>query len=416
MKRTSLVFVKVKIILRSIIISLFKTLKKDMAKNIFSIVAFFFSIFILLPAVLVFSFSDNLLKGSKSLSAVLHSDNYGYSTLNFKMPEYVLVYRNDAKENNKIPLEDYVFGVLASEMPSSFEVEALKAQAVAARTYAVAKLDVQGLLAVDNLLWSSMSTVGPTVHPTAPLCDTTHCQVYHSPDELSKIKGEYWSAFLDISSPVNKTLSITPNASPQQPEILSSDNGSNFSSDARKIAYAVDSTKGEVMLYNGQLVSQALFHSSSGGKTENSEDVFASAIPYLRSVPSTYEDDASHKREITTLTYTSLTEALNSKYPNKSTQNVNKNTVKVLSNTEGGGVDIIKIGTEEYTGRQLREALSLYSSAFNVTCGENAVSFVSTGYGHRVGMSQYGANGMAKAGYSYTDILSHYYTGITVGR
>jgi len=179
----------------------------------------------------------------------------------------ISVYRTATGTISLIPLENYVAGVVTCEMPSSFHIEALKAQAVASRTYAVAKIK---------------ATKNPSAHPLAPLCDSTHCQVYSDTENISQ-----------------------------------------------KIKEAVSETASELLYYNGVLAKDTLYHASSGGRTENSEDVFVSAVPYLKSVTSPYEETSSRS-------------------------------------------------------------------------------------GHGVGMSQQGANGMAKAGYDYKKILSHYYSGTVV--
>lgn len=283
------------------------------------------------------------------------------------VPDSITVYRTASASCAVVPFEDYVKGVVAGEMPSSFEVDALKAQAVAARTYSLSKVLRSG------------EDGNPAAHPEAPLCDDVHCQVYRSPEELTELKGEAWMADGWL-----------------------------------KISKAVDDTAAQLMYYDGELAHQALFHSSTNGKTENSEDVFASAIPYLRSVDSPFEEEASHRSDTYTFTYGELTKKLNAAYPKTPTSNVNSGSVYIVSKNEGGSVKEINIGVQSYTGRQLREALSMYSAAFDVSCGADTVTFAGSGYGHGVGMSQYGANGMAKAGYRYKEILQHYYTGVQV--
>lgn len=198
------------------------------------------------------------------------------------LPASITVFRESKGIAETIPFESYVAGVLASEMPSTFEVEAQKAQAIAARTYAYGKC-----LEADE-------KGNPSKHPSAPICDTTHCQVYQDQMDLTKQKGIQW---------MEENWEDTKNI--------------------------VKHTAGQVLYFDGRPIRYALFHASSGGTTENCEDVFASAVPYLKSVDSPYEDSTERR-------------------------------------------------------------------------------------GHGVGMSQHGANGMAKAGYTYKEILAHYYTGTTV--
>ncbi|MBQ9971969.1 MAG: stage II sporulation protein D [Firmicutes bacterium] len=284
-----------------------------------------------------------------------------------EIPDYINVYITDEEKVRKIRFEEYIKGVVASEMPSSFELEALKAQAVAARTYSLSKIVRSG------------DDGNPEVHPDAPLCDTVHCQVYRDKESLAALKGDDWMA-----------------------------------DGYRKIEKAVEGTSGEVMYYQGELVAQALFHSSSGGKTENSEDVFASAVPYLRSVSSPYEEGATHYGEEKTFTYPELTSSLNSIYTDRFAGNISSGDINIKSRTEGGRVDEIIIGNASYSGREIREVLGLSSANFDIKLSDAGITFTTFGYGHGVGMSQYGANGMAKEGEKYKEILMHYYTGIVV--
>lgn len=271
----------------------------------------------------------------------------------------ILVFRHETGQTETIDFETYVKGVVASEMPYNFEMEALKAQAVAARTYSLSKIIRSG----DG---------GNPSHPSAPICDDTHCQVYRSKSDLEKIKNEEW---MKTGWP--------------------------------RIEEAVDTTKDQVMYYDGALVAQALFHSSSGGKTENSEDVFVAAVPYLRSVDSPYESGSPHEKDVTVKKLSDFTERIN-------IASVNTTGVKVLERTDGGQVEQVQIGDVTMSGRDARTIFSLPSSNFDVKLEGDSLVFTSTGYGHGVGLSQWGANGMAKSGYDYKKILSHYYSGIDI--
>lgn len=283
------------------------------------------------------------------------------------VPDTIEVYREESGKTETIDFEDYVKGVVSGEMPASFPSEALKAQAVAARTYSLARV----IKAED--------AGNPEAHPDAPLCDTTHCQVYRSPSELKDLKGRDW-----------------------------------MKEDWKKICAAVDATEGELLYYKGNLVTQALFHSSSGGKTENSEDVFASAVPYLVSVDSPYEDEATHQKEENSFTIEELAAAVRSKYPDVSFGTIDSSNIKILSRSSGDSVEKMQIGSGTLEGTQVREALKLPSANFTIDIADDTVTFTSNGSGHGVGMSQYGASGMAKKGYDYKDILSHYYSGTEV--
>lgn len=284
-----------------------------------------------------------------------------------KAPIKIKVHRYATGKVDQVAFEDYVKGVVASEMPSNFEKEALKAQAVAARTYSLSRY------------LRTQQSGNPSAHPGAPVCDTVHCQVYQDKQGLKKAKGAPW-----------------------------------MKSDWKKISAAVEETKGQLIYYNGKIVEQALFHSSSGGKTEDCKDVFTASVPYLVSVNSPYEQDATHKNEKTTFTISQFTSKMKSACPNKSFGSVTSSNIKILSHSKGGRVEKIKIGNATVTGTIVRSALGLYSSNFTISIAKGKITFTTKGSGHGVGMSQYGANGMAKAGYGYKDILTHYYKGTKV--
>lgn len=284
-----------------------------------------------------------------------------------EVPETITIYRTEQNRIETLDFEDYVKGVVSGEMPARFHKEALKAQSVAARTYSVARV-----LRAER-------DGNPAEHPNAPLCDATHCQVYRSESELKKLKGKEW---------MNKSW--------------------------KKICNAVEETDGQLLYYQGELVEQALFHSSSGGKTENSEDVFSMAVPYLVSVESPYEEEATHQNEEHSFSIKELTAALKAKYPSVSFGTITATNIKIISRSNGGRVEKIQLGDGALTGRQVREALNLPSANFTIDIKNGVVTFTSNGSGHGVGMSQYGADGMAKQGYNYKEILNHYYKGTEV--
>ena len=175
---------------------------------------------------------------------------------------------------------------------------------------------------------------------------------------------------------------------------------------------AVYATKGELLTYGG-LPIEALFHSNSGGQTEDSENVFASAEPYHMGVVSPGEESAEHFSDETRFSRAEAAKALNELYPdaNVSAKKLNKQ-LKVLSRFESGRVNQVKVGDVTLTGRQFRQALSLMSANFNLSFSDKNVTVSTMGYGHGVGMSQYGANAMAQEGGDYRDILLHYYSGV----
>ncbi len=259
------------------------------------------------------------------------------------LPETVSVYITAEEKTKTIAFEDYITGVVASEMPDSFATEALMAQAVASRTYALGR-----------------------INSGTQLCDTVHCQVYRDHD-------------ID-----------------------------------RKVKEAVEATVGQVLTYDGKLASQALYFSSSAGDTENAEDVFSNAYPYLVSVSSSYEPGATHKKEKLTVTLKEFRRTLKDAFPDTDFGTIKTSNIKVCGRTEGGRVSEVQVGDAVLTGGDLRTAFSLYSTRFVISSRGNKITITTSGSGHGVGMSQYGANGLAKRGQSYKQILKHYYRGVEV--
>ena len=246
-----------------------------------------------------------------------------------------------------IYFNEYLIGVVAGEMPASFEMEALKAQAVAARTY-VNKLLDRNKVITDNVI----------------------TQVYKDDNELKVMWGSSYDYYYN------------------------------------KIKTAVYDTSDITIKYNGQLID-AVYHSMSNGYTEDSVNVWNNNYPYLKSVSSPYETSLSNFSQDKTFSYEELSNILN--------DNINSNSqINVLSRNESNRVSSVKINDKVYTGVELRTLLSLRSSDFDITRNDSNVVFTTRGYGHGVGMSQYGANMLAKQGYNYVQILNYYYTNVVV--
>ena len=333
---------------------------KNIVQGLFGTLA----IFLLLPLIVVV-ISGNL-GGSSSGAGISFAKRV-------QPPEKIQVWIEEKGRVESVDFEEYVACVVAGEMPADFHEEALKAQAVAARTYAAAKVQKYG-------------SGGPEQHPKAPVCSTTHCQVYMSEEELVSNHGEKWGAY-----------------------------------GWKAVCKAAESTSGQLLYYNGELATQPLFFSSSGGQTENSEDVFVSAVPYLISVFSPYEEAATHKDEEVVFTLKEMKKRLEKALPEEEFGQVSQGTIKVLSRTAGGRVDKMQIGDVTLRGTQVRSALGLSSALFTISFRQGSginpqteIIFTSSGSGHGVGMSQYGADGMGREGYSYKEILKHYYSGTEI--
>ena len=251
-----------------------------------------------------------------------------------------------------VPFEEYIVGVLAGEMPVSFELEALKAQAVAARSYVMKKIIYNREKEYD-------------------VVDTVNNQVYLSDDYLRTVwKDEYISKI-------------------------------------NKVKKAVVETKGEYLDYQGQVV-EAFFFSTSVGMTENSEDVFVEKVPYLRSVKSEWDRDVSPVfQDQFTFNLSDFYMKLGLPYE----QNID---VEVVEQTSTGRIKQVKINEVLFTGSDVFSKLGLRSTFFTIEQNGDDVTVYTKGYGHGVGMSQYGALGMALEGYTYDEILKYYYQGVTI--
>ena len=259
---------------------------------------------------------------------------------------YVTIHRRNG-DILVIELEEYIIGVVAAEMPAAFNIEALKAQAVIARTYA--------LKSIKN---------GKT------LTDNESTQSYKDLSELQSIWGSNYDYYLN------------------------------------KIKEAVNSTKGLTLTYNGDYI-EAVYHSTSNGLTEDSSVVWGNYFPYLVSVDSPYDNlNPSYevKKEIS---YTELS--------NKLGININQDTnFDLTDKTSSGRINNIKIENLYLKGTDFRNIFGLRSTSFEILKNDTSIIVITHGYGHGVGMSQYGANGYANAGLSFNQILMHYYPGTTL--
>ena len=278
--------------------------------------------------------------------------------------EKVKVYRTLQDKIEEVDIEEYICGVVANEMQVSFEDEALKAQAIASRTYLVSKK-------MNNC----------RVGDGSDICDSTHCQVYSSKDELISKWGE--------------------------------ENGEKY---WNKIKAAVEDTKGMVLSYKGELVLYPLFFSTSSGKTESALDSSFGDIPYLASVESLGEEVAPKYNTTKEILLSDLALSINSKYP---TSGINTNNLssklKIIERSEAGGVITLAVGNDKINGSDFRFIAGLNSTNFTYSINDNKIIFACKGYGYGVGMSQWGANVMAKEGILYDEILKHYYTGVNIG-
>lgn len=248
-----------------------------------------------------------------------------------------------------IPLEEYVVGVVAGEMPVSFELEALKAQSVASRSYVLKKIANNKDREYD-------------------VVDTVSNQVYL---DLEELKAKWGDKFLEYIS---------------------------------KVREAVNETSMEYLEYDGEVI-EAMFFSTSNGYTEDSGVVFSNSLPYLKSVESSWDE------EVATAFYKSTSMSLQEFYERLGLEYDKELNVEVLERSSSNRIVRLKINGIEFKGRDVYHKLGLRSCDFEFVLVGNNVEIKTKGYGHGVGMSQYGAQGMAKGGYDYQEILSHYYVG-----
>lgn len=296
----------------------------------------------------------------------MNSGNIVFNTKLEKQP-IIKVYISSQKEVKEISLEDYVRGVVAAEMPAAFDIEAIKAQAVAARTYGLSHIKEFGGNRCNEAKGGDV-------------CDTVHCQVFMSKEDRIKLwpksEGEnYWN----------------------------------------KITKAINETAGQVIMYKGEMIKAPYYFSTSSGKTEDSIDVFSSDIPYLKSVDSLGEEDSPKFTSSIKLTNSELIKKINSSYPKAgmSPKNI-KSQIYIKSRTTAGSVKEIKIGAMTISGAAFRNVIGLNSNNFDIKYSLTGMEIICKGNGHDVGMSQWGAYAMAKNGKNYKEILTHYYSDTTI--
>ena len=276
---------------------------------------------------------------------------------------YVKVLHTKDNSIEEMKMDEYLLGVVSAEMPADFEEEALKAQAVVARTYTVYKIEHN-----------------QSKHGEADICDNSACcQAWISKDD----RMARWDE-------------------------------DKRESNWEKIEKAVSSTAGKVVTYNGEVID-AFFHSNSGGKTEEVSNVWGgSDLPYLQSVETSGEDAYSQYQSEATFTKEEFEKKIKDKYPEFTIDYNDENCIKVIEYTQGDRVKTIKIGNLELSGVEVRSLLALRSANFTTQISENEIKFTVKGYGHGVGMSQTGADSMAKQGSNYEEIIKHYYTGVEI--
>lgn len=262
-----------------------------------------------------------------------------------------------------MPLEEYVAGVVAAEMPASFPAEALKAQAVAARTYAVRRMRVFGGAGCDR-------------HPLADVCtDPATHQAFAGEARLGRQREPLRDA-----------------------------------AHWQRIEQAVEATRGLILMFDGRPID-AVYHSTSGGRTEAAEHVWGQPVPYLTSVPSPFEERSPRASQTLRLSWDELRQRLDLGAVPTFTAGPGPDVLEAVEIAPSGRIKRLRIGAAILEGREVRERLQLNSTWFAWEVDAGGVTFNVRGFGHGVGMSQYGAEGMARRGSAYDAILAHYYPG-----
>lgn len=278
----------------------------------------------------------------------------------------IKVYFHEQKKIVTMSLEEYIKGVVAAEMPAEFELEALKAQAIAARTYAVKNMTMYGGSGLADQPGADVST------------DYRQSQAWLDEAKLR----ERW--------------------------------GSNYDRFWSKISQAVEETRGQVATYNGELI-QAVFHSTSGERTASAKEVWGFDYPYLISVPCKWDQKSPRYHDKKEFSLAEVEQLLGPETQVVAAmQNGSGGATQILNTTESGRVGQVRIGSKVLSGADVREKLDLRSNNFSVEIKDGKMVFNTIGYGHGVGMCQYGANGMAKEGMDYRQIITTYYTGVAI--
>lgn len=298
----------------------------------------------------------NLQQNEEKSDSVEEVQDYEYS----KYGTINLLHKKTG-EIEQVNIDEYLCNVVSAEMPADYEVEALKAQSIVARTYTIYKILNKK-------------------HENADICDdSTCCQAWISKDD----RLARWEE-------------------------------GKRESNWQKICDVVNSTKGKIVTYNNQPIN-AFFHSNSGGITEIPVNVWGgSGYPYLQSVETSGEDAYSQYSSEIVLTQNELLNKLKEKYSDVVIDFSNADDIKILEFTEGTRVKTVKFGNHEISGVDARQIFGLRSTNFEIVRDGDNIKFSVKGYGHGVGMSQTGADSMAKQGYTAEDIIKHFYTGVEI--
>ena len=329
-------------------------------KKILLYILIFVLISFAIPVVFTIKDKNNVIEKNIEIENKAENKIVSYDYKNYNTIKLLHTKDNTVEE---IPLDEYLYGVVSAEMPASFEIEALKAQAIVARTYTIYKIENNN-----------------KKHEDADICDNSACcQAWISKEDRlarweEKSQEENWNKIVD----------------------------------------AVDSTKGKIITYEGNVIN-AFFHSNSGGKTETTINVWGGdGYPYLQAVATAGEDAYSQYQSEVVLSKDEFIKKLKEKYIDFDIDFSKEDAIKVLEYTDSNRVKTIRIGNKELSGVEVRTIFGLKSANFKIDIENNEIRFEVLGYGHGVGMSQTGADSMAKQGSNAEEIIKHFYTGVEI--
>ncbi len=335
-------------------------------KKFFIYFVAFISICFILPALFtkrnINTFSNGLEENIQENNEQISNNNSNeVSEYNYNKYGTIKLLHKKTNEIEEVKIDDYLCNVVSAEMPADYELEALKAQAIVARTYTIYK--------VQN-----------KKHENADICDdSTCCQAWVSKEN----RLERWE------------------------ETKREENWN-------KIQQCVNETKGKIITYNNQPIN-AFFHANSGGTTELPVNVWGgSGLPYLQVVQTAGEEGYTQYSSEVDLTQEELINKLKTKYEDIQIDFNNDEDVKIIEHTDSNRVKTVKFGNHELSGVETRTLLGLKSTNFEIKKENNQIKFLVKGYGHGVGMSQTGANTMAKQGNNCEEIIKHFYVGIEI--
>lgn len=296
---------------------------------------------------------------------VVNDTQHSYEVMEKNEENYFLILNIDSGEVEKISAFDYICGTVAAEMPASYHEEALKAQAVAAYTYADRQRIVERANPSADMKGADLTT------------DSAKNQAFLTIEQMQ----ERW--------------------------------GRNFGENYDKICKAVSEVEGLRILYNGEPILAA-YHALSSGKTQSSANVWGGELAYLASVDSVGDESAEGFETTVKFAPDKLKEKILAQFPNTTFDGEEKDWINNIERTDSGMVKSVTVGSQKMSGTSMRYCLGLRSACFDVSFSDGVFVFTVKGYGHGVGLSQTGANYMANNGAKFDEILKHYYTGVEI--